>query len=83
MINSKWLWICTKCGRSEYKKDWKACIMKFIIKILYKNEDRTRHQQELQKFREKLKLAAKKSKQGRNEKCACGSGKKYKNCCGQ
>lgn len=21
-------------------------------------------------------------KQGRNEKCVCGSGKKYKNCCG-
>ena len=22
-------------------------------------------------------------KQGRNELCACGSGKKYKNCCGR
>jgi uncharacterized protein YecA (UPF0149 family) len=21
--------------------------------------------------------------QGRNEKCSCGSGKKYKNCCGR
>jgi uncharacterized protein YecA (UPF0149 family) len=24
---------------------------------------------------------AKRTKQGRNEKCACGSGKKYKHCC--
>lgn len=23
-----------------------------------------------------------KNKQGRNEKCACGTGKKFKNCCG-
>ena len=26
---------------------------------------------------------AKRVKQGRNEKCACGSGKKYKYCCGR
>lgn len=26
---------------------------------------------------------AKSVKQGRNEKCACGSGKKYKHCCGK
>jgi uncharacterized protein YecA (UPF0149 family) len=26
---------------------------------------------------------AKRVKQGRNEKCSCGSGKKYKNCCGK
>jgi uncharacterized protein YecA (UPF0149 family) len=26
---------------------------------------------------------AKRVKQGRNERCSCGSGKKYKNCCGR
>lgn len=26
---------------------------------------------------------ARKTEQGRNEKCNCGSGKKYKNCCGK
>ena len=29
------------------------------------------------------KKAAKSSKVGRNEKCPCGSGKKYKQCCGK
>lgn len=26
---------------------------------------------------------ARKKEQGRNEKCKCGSGKKYKHCCGK
>jgi len=35
------------------------------------------------KKRTPLTRWAKKVKQGRNEKCACGSGKKYKFCCGK
>ena len=36
-------------------------------------------------MKKKTPLAAwaKRVKQGRNEKCSCGSGKKYKNCCGK
>jgi len=30
-----------------------------------------------------VKVAAKSSKIGRNDPCSCGSGKKYKNCCGK
>jgi uncharacterized protein YecA (UPF0149 family) len=33
-------------------------------------------------YRSKPELARKKT-QPRNEKCNCGSGKKYKNCCGK
>lgn len=30
-----------------------------------------------------IRLLPKQKKQGRNELCSCGSGKKYKNCCGR
>ena len=33
--------------------------------------------------KEKVKVAAKSEKVGRNDTCPCGSGKKYKNCCGK
>ena len=33
--------------------------------------------------KETIKTSKKSDKVGRNEPCSCGSGKKYKNCCGK
>ena len=37
---------------------------------------------EKEKTDEQVKLPLDNKKVGRNEKCPCGSGKKYKHCCG-
>ncbi len=47
------------------------------LKIIQKEEENNSKN----KVRENLKSIAK-SKIGRNEPCPCGSGKKYKHCCG-
>jgi|ERR671918_592509 SWIM/SEC-C metal-binding protein len=57
------------------EKDWK-------YKVLLepdKPEDIT----DLQRLLNPLKPQRVEKKPGRNEPCSCGSGKKYKNCCGQ
>ena len=47
------------------------------LKIIQKEEE----DNSKNKVKENLKSIAK-SKIGRNEPCPCGSGKKYKHCCG-
>lgn len=38
---------------------------------------------EIEKAQKRSKIVVKEEKIGRNESCPCGSGKKYKKCCGQ
>ena len=40
-------------------------------------------QDEIAKAYKKSKTVVKENKVGRNEPCPCGSGKKYKKCCGR
>ena len=54
----------------------KSDIIKFLLNlnIVISNEE-TKNNETSLKGEEKIKV-------GRNEKCPCGSGKKYKHCCG-
>ena len=47
------------------------------LKIIEKKEDKNSEN----KIKENL-ISIAKSKVGRNQPCPCGSGKKYKHCCG-
>ena len=51
-------------------------VIKFLLNlnIVVSNESEKKEQQTL--------ISADNKKVGRNEKCPCGSGKKYKHCCG-
>lgn len=60
----------------EYKADhlynlpqWKSIFTEEQLKVLYRNQKNSR-------------TIVKGEKVGRNEPCPCGSGKKYKHCCG-
>ncbi len=56
-------------------KDW-------IFKILLE-PDRPEDTTDLERLLNPQKPTRVEKKLGRNEPCSCGSGKKYKNCCGQ
>ncbi len=47
------------------------------------NEDKPEDISQLEALENKPLSVAIKKKPGRNDPCACGSGKKYKKCCGQ
>ena len=47
--------------------------------VIEKYEEKERKRQEL----EKQEVVVKEEKVGRNDACTCGSGKKYKKCCGK
>ena len=62
-----------------------------ILTIVIKSEEDTKREQAAQitgtsgasDGSEKGRTVRKKEKVGRNDPCPCGSGKKYKNCCGR
>ena len=51
-------------------------VIKFLLNlnIVFSNKDEKKEKQ--------VEIAADNKKVGRNEKCPCGSEKKYKHCCG-
>ena len=53
-------------------------LIKFLLNlnIVVSNEEKSENNQE------EVKETKLKKKDGRNEKCPCGSGKKFKHCCG-
>ena len=76
----------------EYKKEafqlfenllhkLKADVIKILINITVEKSD-TNHFENENLGKNKINQALLKKKIGRNEKCYCGSGKKFKHCCG-
>jgi hypothetical protein len=35
MLDGRWYWMCTKCGRTENKTDLKARFVRFVLKRFY------------------------------------------------
>lgn len=70
----KWIFPLNLMFKHFAEKEWK----------LY-TEMLEKRRQQIQKMKEQMevtkKIAAASEKQGRNEQCKCGSGKKYKKCC--
>lgn len=69
------------CWQSEYAKDF-LDLFQAVIKDTKYVERLARHYFLFKETVNKENQGAKRGKIGRNESCPCGSGKKYKKCCG-
>jgi len=90
--NSKWLGLTVVHSDKGLATDDKGTV-EFIAKFNFENEDREHH--EVAEFKKvdkrwyyvdgriKGRTVRNENKVGRNDPCPCGSGKKYKKCCGK
>ena len=54
----------------------------FDVTIIYTERQKEKVHHENEKKEKPKEISSDNKKVGRNEKCPCGSGKKYKHCCG-
>ena len=54
-----------------------------IWKVYYRKRDANEKFKEIQKAYKATNMVINDNKVGRNDACPCGSGKKYKKCCGK
>jgi SEC-C motif-containing protein len=80
----EWLGL-TIIDASQLAPDAKIGLVEFVAKYKVQNKQQCMH--EISKFCKKdnrwFYVDGKQIKIGRNDPCPCGSGKKYKKCCGQ